>query len=395
MRISTASPFRLAVRWYPRRDANSEAITGILGAMARRSESSALPGNDGRWFLELIGVIEPELDSTATYATLESLVPPPVADDSTTLSAGAASAAVNGALLVEPTPNGELVPLTPGAPAGGAEDGPRRRRVWWITGPLLLILVGALGAGIYLLPRASTQEAAQVASQHRNAMVEMRNELPSTQQALADLTDPAASPEAISAVPEAIAALSSVSGRAIAVATTPMPATLPLVPRDGFDSLEPTREAMTILGATGRDLAGRIGIGFTYRTSIEALFAIDGLPVDASDDAITDLSLALAEDLADTGRLIADLPQDALFVVVADAATVASQRYPTWQLEYLDALRQGDRERAGALAAELAAARRTIDSRLHTALGDMRTELDGVIVVVAAELEAAIDTAPR
>ena len=261
--------------------------------------------------------------------------------------------------------------------------------------PLLLILVGAVGAGIYLLPRASDQEAAVLASQHRRAMVEMRNELPSTQQALADLTDPTASLDAVSAVPEAIAALNSVSGRAIAVATTPMPATLPLVPRDGFDFLKPTREVMTILGATGRDLAGRIGIGFTYRTSIEALFAIDGLPVDASDDAITDLSFALAEDLADTGRLIADLPQDALFVGVADAATVASQRYPTWQLEYLDALRQGDRERAGVLVAELAAAGRTVDSRLYTALGDMRTELDGVIVILAAELEAAIDTAPR
>lgn len=394
MRISTASPFRLAARWYPRRDANSEAITGILNPMARRSESSALPGNDGRWFLEVIGVIEPELEPTATYATLETLVPPPVADDSTTVNTASASAAVNGALLAEPTPNGELVPLAPGAAVSGAEDGPRRRRVWWVTGLLLLILGGAVGAGIYLLPRASDQDAAVLASQHRSVMVEMRSELPSTQQALADLTDPTASPESVSAVPEAIAALNSMSGRAIAVATTPMPATLPLVPRDGFDSLEPTRETMTILGATGRDVAGRIGIGFTYRTSIEALFGVDGLPVEAPDEAITDLSLALAEDLADTGRLIADLPPDARFAAVAEAATVASQRYPTWQLEYLDALRQGDRDQAGALVAELAAARRTVDSRLHTALSDMRTELDGLIVMLAAELEAAIETVP-
>ncbi len=361
--------------------------------MARRSESSALPGNDGRWFLELIGVIEPEPESTGTYATLETLVPPPVADDSTTVSAGAASAAVAGAFLAEPTPNGELVPLA--RPAATAGAGPRRRWAWWITGLLLVVLVGALGVGIYFLPRASDQDAAVLASQHRGAMVEMRNELPNTQQALADLTDPAASPEAVSAVPEAIAALSSVSGKTIAVATAPMPATLPLVPRDGFDSLEPTRETMTILGATGRDVAGRIGIGFTYRTSIGALFGIDGLPIDAPDDAITDLSLALAEDLAETGRLIADLPQDARFVAVAEAATVASQRYPTWQLEYLDALRQGDREQAGALVAELAGALGTVDSRLHTALGDLRTELDGLIVTLAAELEAAIDTAPR
>ena len=364
--------------------------------MARRSETSALPGNDGRWFLELIGVIESEPESTATYATLETLVPPPVADDSTTVSAGAATAEVAGALLAEPTPNGEFVPLAPGAfTAAATADGPRRRPVWWISGLLLLVLVGALGVGIYLLPKASDQDATVLASQHRSAMVDMRNELPRTQQALADLTDPAASPDAVSAVPEAIAALSSVSGGAIAVATAPMPATLPLVPRDGFDSLEPTRDTMTVLGATGRNVAGRIGIGFTYRTSIEALFGIDGLPIDAPDDAITDLSLALAEDLAETGRLIADLPQDARFVAVAEAATVASQRYPTWQLEYLDALRQGDREQAGALVAELAAALGTVDSRLHTALGDLRTELDGLIVILAAELEAAIDTAPE
>ncbi|GMQ86467.1 MAG: hypothetical protein BMS9Abin07_2046 [Acidimicrobiia bacterium] len=354
--------------------------------MARRSESSALPGNDGRWFLELLGLIEPEMEPTAAFATLESLVPPPVADDTETANAGAVSAAVNGALLVEAPPNGELVSLT--------SDGSHRRRVWWITSLLLLILGGAIGAGIYLLPRAADQEATELASQHRTAMVEMRNELPKTQQALADLTDPAASPEAVSVVPEAIAALSSVSGRAIAAATAPLPTTLPLVPRDGFDSLKPTREAMTILGATGRDIAGRIGVGFSYRSSIEALFAIDGLPVDAPDDAITGLSLVLAEDLADSGRIVADLPQDAGFIAVAEAATVASQRYPTWQLEYLDALRQRDRGRAETLLAELEAARRTIESRLHTALIDMRTELDGMIVVLAAELETAIDNVP-
>lgn len=362
--------------------------------MAKPPAGDNLPGNDGRWFLELVGVAEPALESTDAYATLESLVPPPTADDTSTLSTAAVAAAVNGALSDSATENGEFVPLAAGA-AQAIGDVPPRRWRWWVLGLLAALLIVAFGAGAYFLPRSTEANAATLAASYRSALVEMRNELPATQQALASLTDPASSPGAVSAVATAVAGLNAKSGTAAALGTQPLPGTPPLVSPSPLEALDPTRATMTILGASGRDLAGRLGFGFTYRTTMDSIFAVRTLPVEAADPTITELSLALAGDLAETGRLIADLPPDAAFVEVRTAAVSASERYATWQLEYLDALREGDAERARRLIAERGAAFAELSSMLADALAVTRAELDPLIVVLAGELEAAILGVPR
>lgn len=361
--------------------------------MPKRPARDNLPGNDGRWFLELVGVTEPALESTDAYATLESLVPPPTADDTSTLSTGAVAAAVTGALSARATENGEFVPLTVGA-APTIEDAPPRRWRWWLLGVVALLLIVAVGAGAYVLPRSTADDARLLAASYRAALIEMRNALPATQQALANLTDPASPEDAVSAVPTVLAEMNARSGMAAALGTQPLPGTPPLVSPGPLEALEPTRATMTILGASGRDLAGRLGVGFTYRTTMDSIFMVRTLPVDAADPAITELSLALAGDLAETGRLVADLPPDAAFVEVRDAAVSASERYATWQLEYLDALREGDAGRAGRLIAERGAALAALSSMLTDALAVTRSELDSLIVVLAAELEAAIIAVP-
>lgn len=361
--------------------------------MPKRPAGDNLPGNDGRWFLELIGVAEPALESTDAYATLESLVPPPTADDTSTLSTGAIAAAVNGALSRSATENGEFVPLSAGD-TQAIDDAPPRRWRWWVLGVVAVLVILAVGAGAYFLPRSTEADAALLAASYRAALIEVRNELPTTQQALASLTDPASPDDAVSAVPSVIADLNAKSGMAAALGTQPLPGTPPLVSPSPLEALEPTRATMTILGASGRDLAGRLGFGFTYRTTMDSIFAVRTLPVEAADPAITELSLALAGDLAETGRLVADLPPEAAFVEVRDAAVSASERYATWQLEYLDALREGDAERAGRLIAERGAALVELSSMLTDALAATRSELDPLIVVLAAELEAAILAVP-
>ena len=361
--------------------------------MPKRPAGDNLPGNDGRWFLELVGVAEPPLESTDAYATLESLVAPPIADDTSTLSAAAVGAAVNGALSATATENGEFAPLGAGA-AQTADDAPLRRWRWWVLGVVAALLVVAVGAGAYFLPRSTEADATLLAASYRAALTEVRSELPVTQQALASLTDPASPEDAVSAVPIVIADLNAKSGMAAALGAQPLPGTPPLVSPGPLEALEPTRAAMTILGASGRDLAGRLGFGVTYRTTLESIFAVRTLPVEAADPAITELSLALAGDLAETGRLVADLPPDAAFMEVRDAAVSASERYATWQLEYLDALREGEADRARRLISERGAALSELSSMLADALAVTRSELDPLIVVLAAELEAAIVAVP-
>ena len=111
--------------------------------MAKHPPREVLPGNDGRWYLELVGVVEPELESTDTYATLQALVPPATPDGTATVSSGATAAAVNGALVPDAQPSGEFVALAPDAATGSETVRPSwRGRRWWRLG-LALVLVAA------------------------------------------------------------------------------------------------------------------------------------------------------------------------------------------------------------------------------------------------------------
>jgi hypothetical protein len=355
--------------------------------MAEKRPRDRVPGNDGRWFLELVGVVEPDPASTDTYAALQRLVPPPTSDDTATISATSVASTANGGLETDPSPRG--------APPGPDESAEPRSRGWWVLGVVVLLIAAAAVAGVLLLPRAADAEAASIAADHRSALVALRNELPATQAALADLTDPAASSEAVAAaVPAALGDLNAVSGRVIAVAAAPLPSTLPLVPRDRFDALAPTRAAAVVLAGRAHDLAGELGVGYTYRSSIESLFAIGPLPVQLGEADIAELSIELAGDLADTGRIVAELPFEPRFATVHELATTTSERYVTWQLEYLDALHEKDAVRAESLIVELAGAVDQLRAARDEALGSLRTDLDAEILQLAAELETAIGAVP-
>ena len=151
---------------------------------------------------------------------------------------------------------------------------------------------------------------------------------------------------------------------------------------------------MLILGAEAQGISGRLATTFAYRSTVPALFATPDLPTQAESATVDQLSVALAESLAETARLIADLPPDPTFAETRELATDASARYATWQLEYLDALREGDTARAAALVAELDDARQRIEDSLDIALATVNAEVDPKIVGLAGETEAAIAAIP-
>jgi hypothetical protein len=151
---------------------------------------------------------------------------------------------------------------------------------------------------------------------------------------------------------------------------------------------------MLILGAEGEGISGRLATTFAYRSTVPALFATPELPTQAESADVDQLSVALAESLAETARLISDLPPDPTFAATRELATEASARYATWQLEYLDALREGDTARAASLVTELEEARDGIEDLLIAALATVRAELDPRIVSLATETEAAVAAIP-
>ena len=237
-------------------------------------------------------------------------------------------------------------------------------------------------------------EADALAADYAQSLTDLRNELPDSQATLATLTDPASTPEAISASVPAIGDLNTRGTVVISLATTPLPPTLVFVPRDALEALEPTRTTMLILGAEAEGISGRLATTFTYHSTVPALLATPELPVEADSATTNALSVTLAESLAETARLVADLPLDPTFAETRDLATQASERYAPWQLEYLDALREGDTDRAADLIVELDTARDTITAALDVALGLVRTEVDPRIVTLASETETAINNIP-
>ncbi len=369
--------------------------------MARKDQEPLLPGNDGRWFLEAVGVVDQPPTPTATYTELEKLEPPAPVVASESAAVTASTAAVSGS-LAEDAASDEFVPVAPqeGDPlptwepdaASSLLGGHSYGR--WIAAGVVVAVIAAFGWLAYTLPRGVQQDANELAANYRVSLTSLRNELPATQAALAILTDPVGSAEAVSAVAPAIGGINTRATVVVAQATAPLPSTPPLLPTAPLDDLEPTRSSMLIIGADAEGISGRLATTFAYRAAVPMLFATPELPTEADSATVDRLSVDLAESLAATARLISELPPDPTFAAARDLATAASERYATWQLEYLDALREGDTVRATALVAELDAANDAIEAELNRALAVVRAELDPRIVLLATETEIAIVEIP-
>lgn len=369
--------------------------------MARKDQEPLLPGNDGRWFLEVAGVVDSPPSPTATYTQLEDLEPPPpvVASESAAVTAG--TAAVSGSLsdneddeAFVPVSAPSADPLSDWQPDEASSRLGRHGFGRWVAAAVVVALVAVAGFAAYYLPRQVQEQADDLASDYRASATDLRNELPTSQAALQSLTDPSSTPASVSAAVPAIGDLNARATIVVGQATAPLPSTPPLVPRAPFEALDPSRTSMLILGAEAEGISGRLATTFAYRSTVPLLFATPDLPTQAASAEVDALSVALAESLADTARLIADLPPDPTFAATRELATAASERYATWQLEYLDALREGDTERATALIAELDTARDAIQESLEVALAAVRAEVDPKIVSLAAETEATIGAIP-
>jgi hypothetical protein len=376
--------------------------------MTSQDSPPDLPGNDGRWFLELTGTVDSEPTSTSSFATLENLELQ--AGVAAAVAAGTATATdeadetgemeVTGATDAPASPDVAVAvsaagdPLDDWQPDGLSRTLIKRKPFRWTVVAVTLIVVLAIVAGVLWLPRAAEGQATNLAKSYSSTLTDYRNVLPDTQAAVIVLADPESTENEIPGVIPAIADLQGHANGVSTMAAEPLPSTLPLVSRSSLEGLEPTRSSMVVLGTSGEDVAARIGHGYVYRTTVPEFFSMPDLPVEADTGTINQLSVDLASVLADTSSLASELPEDPLFVPVKTAATEAAERFAEWQLEYLEALRSDDSEAAATLLSELADARDTIEQANAVALIALGEEVNAEIIVLAGNIEATIASIP-
>lgn len=359
----------------------------------RHTSTPELPGNDGAWFLELVGLTPASPSLEDTLATLAPVQTVAVDERSSTTGLIAAvdldpaDTSTHTTAVTEATPPVAIVPESLPTP-------PRDHRIRWsIVIPTVLVAVGVAALALWL-PARTRAEAAVLAGRYRTAVMELRNALPDAQAALADLTDPDTDPERLADVVPAAAAFQATAGRLADLASQPLPATPPLVPRAPLDALEPGRERMGVLAAEGDLIARRLARGFTYRTTIPRLLGVPALPTTADDATRDDLAVQLAASLATATELLGELRDDPAFTSTAFAARAAVEELPSWQDRYLAALAGGDVDAAGSAVAELEASRRALDATLTADLLTLRSDLDRRIIELAAAAEELLAAMP-
>ena len=399
----------------------------------RSNQSESMPGNDGTWFLELVGAKQSAPHHSETLAELaaidEELAAAPSAEPAAAAATGIIGSAPNtlthsvatldtsgsltettsAALLAEEfaadTDNTVETPVV--STASGTQDAltdwqpeeisrplRSRRSFRWTAVALIVAIVIAAATAIVLIPRSVDQQATRTAANYRQALVGLRNELPEAQLVLADLTDPTTSQEALDSVIPRTAAVAARAQAVTMLGADPLPTTPPLFPRGSIEALEPTRQAMAIFGTEGELIAARIGRGYVYRTTVPQLFETPPLPTSATDSAIDQLSVSLAGSLADTTGLVSDLPEDAAFAAARNAAVKGTADFADWQLVYLETLRVGDTETAIVLVTDLDEIRARVVRAIEQGLLVLREDVDRQIVDLAGEIEGTLSQIP-
>ena len=380
--------------------------------------------DDGTWFLEAVGAKTPaptpieaveELTRENAIPELDSPQEPSPAHDDTasvcrnqieriTFDGDPGTSTSTFAPIPEPPPPPPVVAsdtVPPDMPQPEFDEAllapalrTRRRFRWPVAIALITILV-AIGVAVVWLPRAADQEALAIRQSNYDATLAVRSHLPAVQGALDAVTNPQSTNDQVTAAIPTISQLSSQARTLSDAAAAPPPTLFPFIPSNSLDALVPLQERSNILASDTAEIARRLGHGYVYRTSIPQLLVTGDLPTEASTRQINVIAVDLASSLADDAGVVGDLPSDPSFAGVAQAASLAVERYGVWQNEYLATLASGDAPAATVLIEEIAAVRDQLASINTEALLSFRTEMDARILSLADQLDEHLSDLAR
>ncbi len=320
------------------------------------------PGNDGSWYLQLLG-FDGEADTASSAAGHLQ------------------------ALLRQEDPPDLLEDWSPEALSRKAAS--RRTFRWSVI--TFVVLVGVLTAfTIWWVPRVAEQRVEDRITRVRVSLVEVRNSLPSLQQALAIATEPATSVDDLAATAPPLAAALASAERLTSEGVDPLPDVPPIIGSQDLEILSAEQSRFSFMGAEASAVTQRISTVIAYRTGVDQLFAVPPLPTSASGEELSAVSVALANTLADSVAASAGLPADAALAGHAESVTAAIARFGDWQVEYIDRLRRTLSDDAATLISEWEAIIADLDVQLIAALGAIRSDLDTSILELASQLDRTL-----
>jgi hypothetical protein len=125
-----------------------------------------------------------------------------------------------------------------------------------------------------------------------------------------------------------------------------------------------------------------------YRTLMSGFLVLPELPTEADNDTQAELRVELAAAQAESASVLAELPSDVALESHAALAREINERFATWQVDYLEALRTNDAAAAGELIAELESALAGLDNALVTPLAQIRRQTDADLIDLARDIDA-------
>ncbi len=263
-----------------------------------------------------------------------------------------------------------------------------KRTFRWSTLIGAVAILGLIAAGLVVLPSITQSRATSYRESITAPLQTLRGELPDAQNSLAVATDPASDGAALAGLTTQLTTFAAKASDLDAATQADPPAAPPLTSSAPIDEVEPIRQQAEPLGTVAITIQRRIANLVEYRSLMGGFLVLPDLPTTATNDEQAELRVDLAAAQAESASVLADLPSDVALEGHAALAREINERFATWQVDYLEALRTGDAAAAEELIAEIENALAELDTALITPLAQIRRQSDTDLIDLAREIDA-------
>jgi hypothetical protein len=257
----------------------------------------------------------------------------------------------------------------------------------------VLAVVGLIAVGLVLLPTITQNRADDHRDMYVAVLGELRGELPDTQTSLAVATDPASTTGDFADLVTQLTVLAAKASAVDEAAQEDLPSAPPLTSSKPIDELEPIRLRIEPLGPAAIAIQRRIANLVEYRTLLDGFLDLPDLPIAADSSEQAELRVTLAAAQAESTAILAELPYDPALEDHREQVRDLNERFATWQVDYLEALRTEDSVLARALLAELGDELAELDNQLVGPLAQIRRETDVDLIALAGSIDEVVDLA--